>query len=106
MELVSLQLKSETRMPASVLKHDPNTQKVQKKRLFVRTQTHTLQIIRTQTHTLQICGVVPFVKPQHNFKKQLNDEKWWGDFFFLNFTSHLSFFVFFSPINCCLSVVL
>ena len=91
MELVSLQLKSETRMTASVLKHDPNTQKVQKKRLFVRTQTHTLQIIRTQTHTLQIirtqthtlqiCGVVPFVKPQNNFKKQLNDEKWWGGFF-------------------------
>ena len=46
-------------MTASVLKQDPNTQKVKtktKKRLFIMTQTHNLQIF----------GVIPFVKLQND----------------------------------------
>ena len=47
-------------MTASVLKHDPNTQKVKtkttKKRLFIMTQTHNLQIF----------GEISFVKLQND----------------------------------------
>ena len=36
--------KSETRMTASVPKQDPNTYKSSEERLFIMTQTHSLQI--------------------------------------------------------------
>ena len=42
------QQKSETRMTASVLKQDPNTQNIQKERYFFRTK-----------HNMRIFGVIP-----------------------------------------------
>ena len=55
-------------MTASVLKHDPNTQrkkviKQKQKRLFVRTKEK------------QIFGVIPFVKLTNDNQKQLNGQK-------------------------------
>ena len=50
-------------MTASVLKQDFRNIKSSKERLFIRTQTHNLQIF----------GVIPFDKLQNDtFKQQLN----------------------------------
>ena len=44
-------------MTASVLKRDPNTEKV---------QTNAYLFILTRTHNMQIFGKIPFVEPQND----------------------------------------